>query len=368
MKKAIVVGGGMTGCTWAHLLSEKGWEVLLLEGDKILGGGCRTMHYGGHPYTFGPRHLFTDKAHIFEYYDKYVPQRRLAHYLLTYVERDQEFYSYPIHHDDIARMPDRDEVQAQLDNRGDPGAAKNFEEYWINSVGEILYDKFVRHYSKKMWQIEENTVLDDFKFDGKGVGLSEGSHEVRPDIFISYPISLGGWDDYVDMCASAENVEARTGVFVSEFDLNKPAVKVGEDWLECDLLVSTISPDIVLRHAYGELNYIGRDFIPIVLPCKQVIPDPTFFLHYAGQETYTRIVEYKKLTGYQSEQTLIGLEIPSTRNKLYPYPIKAEQARAQKYIDEIRSDKVLSVGRLGNYRYMDIGLVTDEALQKIDEI
>ena len=76
MKKAIVVGGGMTGCTWAHLLSEKGWEVLLLEGDKILGGGCRTMHYGGHPYTFGPRHLFTDKAHIFEYYDKYVPQRR----------------------------------------------------------------------------------------------------------------------------------------------------------------------------------------------------------------------------------------------------------------------------------------------------
>lgn len=348
MKKAIIVGAGMTGCTWAHMLSQRGWEILLLEGSPRLGGGCQTLHCGGHPYTLGPRHLFTDNAQVFEYYDRLLPQRRLNHYLLTYVEQDGEFYSYPIHRDDIERMPDRAQVHGQLENRGDPAAAQNFEEYWINSVGEILYDKFVRHYSKKMWQLECNTAIDDFKFDGKGVGLATGSHEVRPDIFISYPVSLGGWDDYIEMCANSENVDARTNVFVEAFDVDKPAVRVQGEWWDCDLLISSISPDVVLDNAYGELNYIGRDFIPIVLPCEQVIPDPTFFLHYAGSEVYTRIVEYKKLTGYQSDQTLIGIEIPSTRNKLYPYPIKAEQARAQRYIDEIQNDNTLSVGRLGN--------------------
>lgn len=368
MKKAIVVGAGMTGCTWAHLLGQRGWDVLMLERSPRLGGGCQTLHYGGHPYTLGPRHLFTKHEHVFKYYDERLPQRRLNHYLLTYVERDGDFYSYPIHQDDVARMPDSAEIRRQLDNRGNPADAKNFEEYWIYSVGETLYDKFVRNYSKKMWQIECNTVLDDFKFDGKGVGLATGTHEVRPDIFISYPISLGGWDDYVELCLNTENVSGRANVHIDEFDLDKPAVRIGDEWLECDLLVSTISPDDVMGRCYGELNYIGRDFIPIVLPCEQVIPDPTFFLHYAGNEVYTRIVEYKKLTGYQSQHTLIGLEIPSTSNKLYPYPIKAEQARAQQYIDEIRSDHVLSVGRLGNYRYMDIGDVTYEALERIDAL
>lgn len=356
----------MTGCTWAHLLANRGWDVQLLEGGPRLGGGCQTLHHGGHPYTLGPRHLFTGHEHVYKYYCERVPQRDLEHYLLTYVEDDGEFYSYPIHSDDIGRMCDRTQIQAQLNNRGDPAAAKNFEEYWINSVGEILYDKFVRSYSKKMWQLGSNAVIDDFKFDGKGVGIANGGHQVRPDYFVSYPVSLGGWDDYIEMCANTENVCARTNVYVEAFDVERPAVQVEGEWLNCDLLVSSISPDFVLDHAYGELNYIGRDFIPIVLPCENVIPDPTFFLHYSGKEVYTRVVEYKKLTGYKSEQTLIGIEIPSTRNKLYPYPIKAEQDRAQRYIDEIQTDKTISVGRLGNYRYMDIGDVTNEALARVE--
>jgi UDP-galactopyranose mutase len=368
MKKAIVVGAGMTGCTWAHLLANRGWQVELYERAPTLGGGCQTLTYGGHPYTYGPRHLFTAHEEVFQYYQERVPQRRLAHYLLTYVEGDGNFYSYPIHEEDIDRMPDRDKIRDELTNRGDPAKAHNFEEYWINSVGETLYQKFVKNYSEKMWQVESNTLIDDFKFDGKGVGFATGSHEVRPDIFISYPLSLGGWNDYIEMCANTDNVTAHTGINIECFDLEKPAVQIAGDWHSCDLLISSISPDYVMDSVYGELNYIGRDFIPVVLPVEQVIPDPTFFLHYANGETYTRVVEYKKLTGYQSPHTLIGIEIPSTRNKLYPYPIKAEQDRAQRYIDAIQSDNVLSVGRLGNYRYMDIGDVTLEALEKVSQL
>ena len=229
MKKAIVVGAGMTGCTWAHLLGRRGWDVTLIERAPILGGGCPTLHYGGHPYTYGPRHLFTPHEHVFRYHDERLPQRRLNHYLLTYVERDGAFYSYPIHQEDVAVMPDRDEIQAQLASRGDPAEARNFEEYWIYSVGEILYEKFVKNYSRKMWQIDCNTQLDDFKFDGKGVGLANGTHEVRPDIFISYPVSLAGWDVYIDMCANTDNVTVRTGCTIDAFDLEALRLRVGED-------------------------------------------------------------------------------------------------------------------------------------------
>ena len=111
MKKAIVIGGGFTGCAWAMLLQKRGFEVTLFERDGQLGGGCRTLHYGGHPYTLGPRHLFTPHADSLAFLETYVPMRRLHHYLLSYVEQDGEFYSYPVHADDIPRMPDRKKIE-----------------------------------------------------------------------------------------------------------------------------------------------------------------------------------------------------------------------------------------------------------------
>lgn len=367
MKKALVLGGGFTGCTWAKLLAGKGFEVTLVERLPWLGGGCKTFHYGGHPYTLGPRHLFTWHEHVFHYLEAITPMRRLNHYLLTYVEQDAQFYSYPPHVDDIARMPDRERILQELEQRGDPSRAANFEEYWETSVGPSLYAKFAKEYSQKMWQIPSNTELDDFKFDGKGVVLREGTHEVRPDLFIAYPYKLNGWDDYFAHCAATEGVTVLLDTQIEAYDLDRPAVRVAGEWLAADLLVSSISPDDITGAMFGKLRYVGRDFIKLVLPVEQVIPDPIYFLHYAGGEPHTRVVEYKKLTGYKAPDTLLGIEIPSFRNRLYPYPVKAEQDKAQRYLDALPAH-VLSVGRMGNYRYMDIGFVVDEALRRIKDV
>jgi len=367
LKTAIVIGAGFTGCTWARLLSEKGFGVTMLEKESYLGGGCKTFTYGGHPYTLGPRHLFTQQKHIYDYLDRFTPLRRLHHYLLTYVDRDGEFYSYPPHADDIELMPDRNKIKKELSKRSDPSQARNFEEYWILSVGETLYDKFVKHYSQKMWQIDCNTVLDDFKFDGKGVQLCTGTKEVRPDLYIAYPRKLNGWDDYFDICAESPNVTTRLNCRIDAYDVHKPGVLIEGEWLTADLLVSSTSPDLLVESDYGELPYIGRDFVKLVLPVEHVIPDPIYFIHYAGDEIFTRVVEYKKLTGYKAPTTFLGIEIPSTNNKLYPYPIKAEQEKARRYLDEL-PDKVLSVGRMGNYLYLDIGQVIEEALIRVEDL
>lgn len=367
MKTATVIGGGFAGCTWARMLAEKRWKVTLIEQAPMLGGGCQTLYWGGHPYTYGPRHLFTAHEHVYAYIDKFLPQRRLNHYLLTYVERDGAFYSYPIHAADVARMPDRATIDVELRSRPDPATARNFEEYWVYSVGRTLYEKFVKTYSEKMWQIESNTVLTDFKFDGKGVNLRTDTHEVRPEFFISYPIKLNGWDDWFEQTAAMPEVEVRLSTRIEAYDVERAAVRIKGEWLRSDILVSSTSPDLLCDNQYGELHYIGRDFMTLVLPVEQVIPDPVFFLHYANSEQFTRVVEYKKLTGYKAPTTLLGIEIPSKRNKLYPYPIKEEQDRADRYLTALPKH-VFSVGRMGNYRYYDIGMIVDEALRRIKDL
>src|SRR6266702_2923802 len=269
MKNALVIGGGFAGIAAAHqLMLMGGWDVTLVEQAPFLGAGNRTRYRGGHPYTFGPRHFLTPFPHVYEFLNRYVPLRRCAdHQFRTYVERDEMFYDYPIHMDDIERMPERDQIRAELSGiamsrlleldrdelekldktlvsrLNGAASAKNFEEYWIRSIGMTLYEKFVDSYSRKMWMIDDNKVIDDFTWSPKGVTIKEGGRSAWDTAMSAYPIAFNGYDDY--------------------------------------------------------------------------------FRYYANQEPFTRVVEYKKFTLHKAPTTLISLEIPSKRNKLYPMPLES---------------------------------------------
>ena len=58
---------------------------------------------------------------------------------------------------------------------------------------------------------------------------------------------------------------------ISQFDVEKSRVKLNnhDDWFEYDLMISTISPEHLLK-CFGELRWMGRDFLKIVLPVKEL--------------------------------------------------------------------------------------------------
>jgi len=368
MKKAVVVGGGFAGCTISSMLKQKGFDITLIEGTDVLGGGCRTYFYHGHPYTYGPHHLLinVNEMFVWDYFSQFLTLRKLPHHTITYVEQDAMFYTYPIHKDDIAQMPDKDLIEEELHSRKDISLANNFEEYWTHSVGKTLYDKFINTYSKKMWQIDDNREIDEFSFSPKGVALKTGSKECfEGQKVIAYPVELDGYNSYFDAC-----VEGCTVIYnqnVSEFDVDKKRVKVGNEWIQGDLLVSSASVDSLFDYAYGELKYIGRDFLKVILPVERITPEPNYYIHYAGNEPYTRIIEYKLLTGYEAPDTLIVIEQPSFNNKLYPYPFKSEIEKAQKYLDALPQD-VYSIGRLGRYHYDNMDIIVKDCMELIKKI
>ena len=137
--------------------------------------------------------------------------------------------------------------------------------------------------------------------------------------------------------------------------------------LSSETIVSTVSPEIILRNAFGALRWAGRDFLKIVLPVEHCFPKEIYFLYYANQEPFTRIVEYKKFYRYKSPTTLIGIEIPSTRNKLYPYPMKKDQDLHRRYIEALPRN-VFSIGRNGSYRYLDVGLTIEQCMDVFRDV
>lgn len=349
-KVALIIGGGIAGCAAAHQLELLGGlDVTIIEASGHIGAGNRTFYKGGHPYTFGPRHFLTRWENVYNYLNEIVPLRLCEeHEFITYIENDQNFYSFPINEDDIPRMPDCERIQSELEQRPKDFNPRNFEEYWRGAVGESLYNKFINTYSKKMWDIESNSEIDTFSWSPKGVALKKGSRAAWDDAISGYPYSEDGYDYYLDYSTKSARILLNSRV--ESFDLEKSRCKVDGQEIKYDVLISTISVDELFGFELGELPYMGRNLETIILPVEFAMPKDVYFTYYAGEERYTRIVEYKKFTRHKSESTLLGIEYPSKNGKFYPVPLLKNFQLAEKYYEQLPSN-VFSMGRNGCYRY-----------------
>jgi len=337
------------------MLRGKGWHVVVIERAPIIGGGVRTFFHGGHPFTYGPRHFLSPYPEAYEFLNKHVPMRDLRKLNYAYVERDQQFYSYPIHEDDIPRMPEAKQIQAELDALPEETEANNFEEFWAGRIGGTLYEKFITHYNKKAWQLNDNIEMDfGFEATVKRRTIESGDRREMEGWYNCYPIAHDGYNAFFEM--ALEGCEVRLETEIEAFDVAACSVRIKDtgDIIDGDMMISTTSPDALLDYQFGELGYVGREFQKLVLPIEHVFPEDVYFLYYPNpNEQHTRIVEYKKFTQHESPQTLLVVEIPSMKNKLYPMLIKSHVERAQKYLDAL-PDNVHSVGRQGTYRYIDV--------------
>jgi UDP-galactopyranose mutase len=369
LKTALIIGGGFAGCAAAHMLqkADSAWDVELVEKSPFLGAGNKTQYYGGHPYTFGPRHFLTQDVEVYEYLNDLLPIRKCPeHEFITYVERDSQFYNFPINRDDIPRMPDKDQISKELSELHGVEKANDFEQYWIGSVGKTLYEKFVAEYNKKMWRINDNKDFDTFKWSPKGVALKEGPRAAWDIAISGYPYNETGYDKYFELATSSAKVRLNTKIEI--YDIPRKRVYFEKEWRQYDIIINTISPSDLFHDQYGSLPFVGRDLIKFVLPTEQVFPDNVFFIYYAGNEPFTRLVEYKKFTKHSSPHSLIGMEIPSTNGRHYPLPMKYWQAVASQYHD-LQPDGVYSIGRAGSYRYeVDIDDCIRQAMDLVNEL
>ena len=364
-KKVLIIGAGPAGCAAVHKLDELDeFEITIVDKASHLGAGVRTHFHGGHPYTFGPRHFFTQKKEIYDYLDSIVPLRDCGdHQFISYVEQDNEFYNFPIHMDDVRSMPDSDKIISEIENAHGVEHAKNFEEYWINSVGQTLYNKIVKNYTEKMWQMNAKDI-DTFKWSPKGATIQDGPRAALNNCMSGYPIAKDGYNYFFDSIEGKCKILLNT--LIQNFDIPNKTVTIDGSKEKYDFIVNTISPDLLFNYSHGELAFMGRDVHLLVFPSEYVFPKNVYFLYYPGKEKQTRMVEYKKFTQHKSKNSLIGIEYPSMNGKHYPMPLRKEMLKAQKYYD-LMPDGVFSMGRAGSYRYMvDIDDCIEQAFELKD--
>lgn len=352
--KILILGAGFSGATAAHLLKHK-YDVTVIEADKLPGGGCRTKFLSGHPYTFGPRIFFSYDDEVIKTLTSVIKIRQFDTKTYTYVEQDGSFYNYPIQRDDIDLMPDKSIIQSEL-NEENPNAGlektDNFQDYWINSIGQTLYNKFVDSYSKKMWTIESNLNLtNNFEWVNRGTPIRDGDNRLYKDQFQGYPEDINGYNSFFDI--TLDGINFINSCKVLNYDWEKNLVETSKGLMTADIIINTLPVDYLFKCTYGKLQYSGRKFIPFILPTENVFPKDMTWIHYASQEPYTRITEFKKITNYSSPFTLLGMELPDPGSRYYPVQSFSELARFEKY-KNLFPKNFYSIGRHGSFKYKGI--------------
>src|SRR4051794_25091441 len=155
MMRVLIVGAGLTGCTVAWRLAQEDIDSVLMERADVPGGLVRSEHLEGVLYEPHGSHIFhTEDEEVWRLATAMTPFRPYRHRVDIVV--DGGLYNWPILRSDLAAQSRSEEVLAELDaRRGVDAAARaqaaNFEEWCLELMGPILYERYIRPYTEKQW-------------------------------------------------------------------------------------------------------------------------------------------------------------------------------------------------------------------------
>ncbi len=357
----LIVGAGYAGSVLAErLASQANKRILIIDKRSHIGGNAYDRYNEDgilvHPY--GPHILHSNSAKIYDYLGKFTEWLPYEHRVLAHV--DEQLLPIPINRTTVNKYYGLDlqteaECEAFLETLAEPrGHNYTSEDVVISKVGRELYEKFFRGYTRKQWGLDPS--------------------ELDAQVTARVPTRTSTDDRYFTDTHQFMPKHGYTRMF--EKMLSHPNIKImlNTDYREIRALVPyrelifTGPVDEYFDYRFGRLPYRSLEFKHETLDKEQHLP--VAVVNYPNDHAYTRITEFKQLTGQQHAKTSIVYEYPQAEGDPY-YPIpKAEctalYAKYKELADSTRN--VHFVGRLATYKYYNMDQVVGQALATFDKI
>src|SRR3712207_174866 len=216
--RVLIVGAGLTGCTLAHRLAREGVESVLLERAEVPGGLIPSEHMEGVLYEPHGSHIFhTEDEEVWKLANAMTPFNDYRH--RVDILADGQILNWPILLSDIERQSRGEEILAQLEERRDVDAtaraqAANFEEWCLDLMGPILYERFIRPYTEKQWGRPARELSAQWAPRRVSVRWDNDPY-LFPDPYQGWPAGPNGYTDLIEGLLDDPLIELRTGVDVS---------------------------------------------------------------------------------------------------------------------------------------------------------
>lgn len=350
----LIVGAGYAGSVTARELADAGRRVHVIDKRPHIAGNAYDEYdaHGVLVHRYGPHIFHTNGERIFQWLSRFTEWRPYEHRVRSVV--DGVRYPFPINRDTLNRL-----YGLELD---EAGAAAFFErvreprepvqtseDVVLNSVGRDLYEKFFLNYTRKQWGLEPS--------------------QLKAGVAARIPVRTNIDDRYFTDTFQAMPVNGYTKMFEAMLDHPNISVELGVDFADVrgrgkyGHVVYTGPIDAYFEYRFGRLPYRSLRFEHEHLPETEFFQE-TGTVNYPNDHAYTRITEFKHLTGQSHTGTSIVREYPQAEgDPYYPVPREENEALYKRYEDLAKNESgVTFVGRLAQYRYYNMDQVVGAAL------
>ena len=383
----LIVGSGLFGATFAHLVHKQGKTCLVIDKRPHLGGNiyCENIE-GINVHKYGAHIFHTSNKEVWNFVNSIVEFNRYTNSPVANYKG--KLYNLPFNMNTFYQMwgvTTPEEAQAKIDEQKAEAVAKmkangvseprNLEEQAQVLIGKDIYERLIKGYTEKQWgrkctdlpafiikRLPVRLVFDNNYFNDKYQGIPVGGYNKLIDGLLESIDTLTSVDFFADNIQKlAENKEA-----------SQKAGLIKDCWQEiAEKLVFTGKIDQFYDYQFGKLNYRTVRFEQEIIDCPNYQGNAV--VNYTEREVpYTRVIEHKHFEMFGAEvyncpKTVISKEY-STEWKdgmepYYPVNDKENSELYAQYKNLADQEKdVIFGGRLAEYKYYDMAPIIEKAL------
>ncbi len=379
MYDSIIIGSGAAGSTVARKLAEGGRKILILEKRSHIGGNCydRPDDYGILIHEYGPHIFHTGEEEVYRFLSRFTEWYCFGHEVTANVHG--KLLPVPFNLNTLYQVYERkeaEELEMLLIQEYGEGSRipimklKENPNEKINAIADYVYQNIFLYYTMKQW--------------------GQTPEEISPEVTGRVPVVISRDNRYFQDKYQGVPKDGFTAMFEKMLDHPNITVKTLADCREyltftkdkVLFLGKEFSGEIIYTGAldelfdceYGRLPYRSLDFRfeHFDRECFQ----GRSVVNYTVSEDYTRITEFKYLTGQNNtDGTTIVKEYPfaytGSEGEVPYYAILNEENQAlyQRYVKKTEPySNVYLLGRLAEYKYYNIDAIVKKALQLADQI
>ncbi|HEX8474726.1 MAG TPA: UDP-galactopyranose mutase [Pyrinomonadaceae bacterium] len=356
----LVVGAGFAGSVIAERLARaSNKKVLVVDRRNHIGGNAYDHHNdaGLLIHRYGPHIFHTNSREVFEYLTQFTEWRQYQHRVLASV--DGQLLPIPINLDTINRLYGLNLTSFQVEDFFASVAEKReqirtSEDVVVSRVGRELYEKFFRNYTRKQWGLDPS--------------------ELDASVTARVPTRTNRDDRYFTDNYQAMPKHGYTRMFENMLDHSNIKIMLNTDYRDIERIIPyremiyTGPVDEYFDLRYGKLPYRSLEFKHETI--DQAVYQPAPVVNYPNDYLYTRVTEFKYLTGQEHPKTAIVYEYPRAEGDPYypvPRPENAELYQKYKALADA-TPNVHFVGRLATYKYYNMDQVVAQALSVYSKI
>ncbi|MDQ3292126.1 MAG: UDP-galactopyranose mutase [Bacteroidota bacterium] len=350
----LIVGAGFAGSVLAERLATRSNKKVLIIDKRSHIAGNAYDHYneeGILVHKYGPHIFHTNSKDVFDYLSQFTEWRSYEHRVLASV--DGQLVPIPINLDTINKLYGLNLTSFELEDWFESVAEqvpviRTSEDVVVSKVGRELYEKFFRNYTRKQWGMDPSEL--DKSVTSRVPTRTNRDNRYFTDTYQAMP--LNGFTAMFEKMLSHPNIKIMLNTDYKEII----------DVIPFKEMIFTGPVDEYFDYQFGKLPYRSLDFKHETLNTETFLP--TAVVNYPNEHAYTRITEFKYLTGQKHPKTSVVYEFPQADGDPYypvPRPENAELYNKYKKLAD-QTPNVHFVGRLATYKYYNMDQVVAQAL------